>query len=301
MPASPEIQGPTENPVMRHTFNLHTHTRFCDGKAEPEAYTEEAVRLGFHTLGFSGHAPVPFENKFAIRDDEALVSYCGEVTALKERYRDRIRILLSLECDFIPGITRDFEAFRTACHLDYVIGGVHLVAHPGHAGRGLWFIDGPYQEKYDQGLREVFDGNPRKGVETYYLQLMEMVATQQPDIIAHLDKIKMHNRGRHFSEEERWYRDLVWKVLKHLAADKKAIVEVNTRGLYKKRSDTLFPGPWILEQVHHLGIPVTLNSDAHEPHELNGFYDEALALMADIGFREVVYFDGKARKRQPIA
>ena len=285
---------------MKNAFNLHTHTRFCDGKAEPEAYVKEAVRLGFHTLGFSGHAPVPFENKFAIQDDKALLSYCHEVIALKKDYREQVRVLLALECDFIPGISRDFEEFRTACDLDYVIGGVHLVRNLEDTDRGLWFIDGPDQERYDRGLEEVFAGNPRKGVEAYFNQLMEMVATQQPDIVAHLDKIKMHNRERHFSEQEKWYRDLVWKTLKFIAAQNKAVVEVNTRGVYKKRSDTFFPGPWILEQVHHLGIPVTLSSDAHEPHELDGNYAEALQLMHDIGFREVVCFEGKEKKTRPV-
>jgi histidinol-phosphatase (PHP family) len=285
---------------MKNAFNLHTHTRYCDGKAEPEAYVKEAIGMGFHTLGFSGHAPVPFENKFAIRDDDSLTAYCKEIKALQKRYRETIRVLLALECDFIPGISRDFEAFRTAFDLDYIIGGVHLVRNRDQADSGLWFIDGPYPERYDRGLQEVFADNPRKGVEAYYMQLMEMVATQRPDIIAHLDKIKMHNQNRFFSEEEKWYRTLVWKTLKYIAETKNTVIEVNTRGLYKKRSDTFFPGPWILEQVHHLGIPVTLSSDAHEPHELNSYYNEALTVLTDIGFREVVYFEGKNKKVQPI-
>ena len=281
-------------------FNLHTHTHFCDGKAEPEAYVNKAIELGFHTLGFSGHAPLPFENKFAIRNDEALEAYYREILRLKESYEDRIRILLSLEIDFVPGITRDFSFFREHGKLDYVIGGVHLIRNKDKKNQDLWFIDGPYQEKYDHGLKNVFNGDTRQGVEAYYHQLIEMVATQQPDIIAHLDKIKMHNKNRFFSENEGWYKDLVWKTLTFIANETEAIVEVNTRGLYKKRSDTFFPGPEILEQIHHLNIPVTLNSDAHEPGELNGYYEEAIALLSDIGFRELVYFEGSARAKAAI-
>jgi histidinol-phosphatase (PHP family) len=276
-------------------FNLHTHCHYCDGKAEPEAYIRKAMELGFHTLGFSSHAPVPFENKFAIRNDEALDAYFREIKTLRKKYRDKIRILLSLEMDFIPGISTDFQTLREIGRLDYVIGGVHLIRNKGRNNKDLWFIDGPFREKYDHGLNSVFGGHARKGVEAYYHQLIEMVGTQQPDIIAHLDKIKMHNGERHFSENESWYKDLVWKTLKFISTKSNAIVEVNTRGLYKKRADTFFPGPDILEQVHHLKIPVTLSADAHEPHELNGYYAEALKLLKDIGFTELVCFDGSGR------
>jgi len=51
-----------------------------------------------------------------------------------------------------------------------------------------------------------------------------------------------------------------------------SIVEVNTRGLYKKRSDSLFPGPAILKKILALGIPITISSDAHKPHELSLFF-----------------------------
>lgn len=279
-------------------FNLHTHTSFCDGKADPEKYVEKAIELGFHTLGFSGHAPVPFENSFAIKD-ERLHPYFDSIRNLKDQYKDQIRLLLALEIDYIPGITKDFNEFRNAGNLDYVIGGVHLIRNK--EVNGLWFIDGPLQEKYDEGLQKLFMGNGRKGVEAYYMQVMEMVATQKLDIIAHIDKIKMHNKNRFFSENEKWYKDLVWKTLNYIASETNCIVEVNTRGLYKKRSDTFFPSPEILEQIHHLKIPVTVSSDAHKPDELDKYVADAMGLLKDIGFRELVYFDGNVRKVQKIS
>jgi histidinol-phosphatase (PHP family) len=278
-------------------FNLHTHSYFCDGKEEPEAYVNQAIERGFHTLGFSSHAPVPFENNFSLKE-EKMDEYFSTIRALDKKYKDKINILLSMEIDYIPGITRAFAEFSKAGNLDYTIGGVHLVRNKDL--EKLWFIDGSKQETYDDGLQKLFNGHIRKGVEAYYGQIREMVATQKPDIIAHLDKIKMHNKNRYFSEGEGWYKDLVWKTLKYIASESNCIVEVNTRGLYKKRSDTFFPSPAILEQVHHLKIPVTLSSDAHQPQELNGYYDEALKLLKEIGFKELVCFDKKGRIKQRI-
>jgi histidinol-phosphatase (PHP family) len=278
-------------------FNLHTHSRFCDGKEEPETYVKEAIELGFHTLGFSSHAPVPFENNFSLKEDK-MEEYFSTIRTLGEKYKSRINILLSMEIDFIPGITRDFVDFIKAGDLDYTIGGIHLVRNMEK--ENLWFIDGSKQETYDAGLEKCFDGNPRKGVEAYYQQMTAMVATQKPDIIAHFDKIKMHNKNRHFTEDEGWYKDAVWKTLKYIATESNCIAEVNTRGLYKKRCDTFFPGPAILEQIHHLKIPVTLSADAHQPGELNGYYDEALKLLREIGFKEMIYFNKKGRIKQQI-
>ncbi|MCD4730099.1 MAG: histidinol-phosphatase [Bacteroidales bacterium] len=278
-------------------FNLHTHTHFCDGKNPPEEYVIQAIDLGFHTLGFSGHAPVPFKNHFAIKEKK-LEDYFQTICDLRQKYKESIKILLSLEIDYIPGITKDFSEFSKSGKLDYTIGGVHLIRN--EEVDGLWFIDGPYQEKYDEGLKTVFNGHARKGVEAYYNQVLEMIATQKPDIIAHFDKIKMHNKERFFSIEEQWYKDLVWETLKYIADSTNCIVEINTRGLYKKRCDTFFPGPEILEQIFHLNIPITLSSDAHRPNELNEYYVEAITLLKDIGFKEILYYRGKERISQTI-
>jgi len=265
---------------MKNLFNLHTHSTFCDGKAKPEEYVIRAIELGFHTLGFSSHAPVPFENNFSLKVEQ-FDEYTNTIRELKERFKEKINIFLALEIDYIPGITKNFEEFVREGNLDYTIGGVHLIRNKEK--QGLWFTDGPKQETYDIGLNKIFNRNVRKAVEAFYYQTQEMVVTQKPDIIAHLDKIKMHNKNRYFSEEENWYKDLVWKTLKIISGSD-CIVEVNTRGLYKKRSDTTFPGPAILEQIHHLGIPITLSSDAHKPEDLNGYYNETLYLLRDIGF-----------------
>ncbi|MCF8367712.1 MAG: histidinol-phosphatase [Bacteroidales bacterium] len=278
-------------------FNLHTHTNFCDGKEDPEEYVKRAIDLGFHTLGFSGHAPVPFDNKFAIREEE-LEDYFQAVRNLRKQYKDHIHILLALEIDFIPGITKDFAEFVKVGDLDYTIGGVHLIKKKGV--KDLWFIDGPDPANYDEGLQVLYGGHARKGVEAYYNQLNEMILTQKPDIIAHLDKIKMHNKNRFFSEQEGWYKDLVWKTLKLISKETNCIIEVNTRGLYKKRAATYFPSAEILEQVYHLKIPITLSSDAHQPDELDMYLQEAADLLKDIGFKEVVYFFGKEKKSQKI-
>ena len=278
-------------------FNLHTHSKFCDGSGEPEEYVKSALEKGFHSLGFSSHAPVPFKNNFAIKDDVELQKYCQAIRELQILYRDRIFIWLALELDYVDGISRDFLEFSQTCLLDYTIGSVHLVKNENKDG--LWFIDGPKIESYDEGLKNIFGGDIRKAVSAYYQQVNRMVLTQKPDIIGHFDKIKMHNQNRYFSEDEPWYRRLVMDLL-NILRQSGTIVEVNTRGIYKKRCDDLYPGHWVLKEIKKKGIPVTLSSDAHRPEEIDGYYAEAQEILRSIGFKNLVYFNEGRWKEQLI-
>ena len=261
-------------------FNLHTHTFYSDGSSAPREYLEEALRQGFGVLGFSDHSPVPFENSFAIRE-ERLDEYCK---AIRELPAGDILILLGLEIDYIPGITKPAEEYREKNHFDFFIGSVHLVRNGNDPG--LWFIDGPDISIYDQGLQDVFHGDIRLGVTAYYHQINQMILTQKPDIIGHLDKIKMHNRNRYFQEDEKWYVQLVDETL-DLIRENSCVVEVNTRGIYKKRSDSLYPGEDILKKMNTLKIPVTISSDAHKPKELSLYFEETRKILMDIGFNAI--------------
>jgi histidinol-phosphatase (PHP family) len=279
--------------------NLHTHTCFSDGSDIPEKYCEEAICQGFEILGFSDHGPVSFENTFAIKNGK-LEEYINSILQLKEKYSDRKLspdILLGLEIDYIPGISDSFDIYRKEYTFDYLIGSVHLVKNED-TGK-LWFIDGPDRSIYDIGLQEVFQGNIRVAVTAYFHQIQSMILDQTPDIIGHMDKIKMYNQGRFFSEEDPWYIRLVDETL-DMIRNTGCVVEINTRGVYKKRSDTLFPGPEILKKLKLLNIPVTLVSDAHKPHELSLGFDDALKLLKILGFQRTVTMTAEGWKEIPL-
>lgn len=269
-------------------FNLHTHTLYCDGSANPEDYIKYAILKGFKTLGFSGHAPVPFENSYAIKIDE-LQNYCNDIVALKKKYINQINILLALEIDFIPGLTDDFNNFIKKCNLDYTIGSIHLVTNKQI--KKLWFIDGANIEDYDLGLIDIFNGDIRLGVTAFFHQTNEMLLSQKPDILGHFDKIKMNNKSRYFSSNEKWYKVLIDESIE-IIKKQETIVEVNTRGLYKKRSDELFPGFDILKKLHQQNIPITLSTDAHKPEEIDFLMKETRILLKEIGFRTLMNFSG---------
>lgn len=285
--------------------NLHTHTLFSDGSDSPERYIEAAIRQGMPSLGFSDHSPLPFKNDFALKEGR-IGTYCETILSLRKQYSSgspernnypAAGIFLGLEVDFIPGMGHSFAYLRENFPFDYVIGSVHLVRN-GTADN-LWFIDGPDPATYDNGLNSLFGGDIRKGVVAYYRQINEMLSTGRLEIIGHLDKIKMHNRGRFFDETEPWYPALVDETLQ-LVKETGVIVEVNTRGLYKKRSDSLFPGPAALRKIRDLEIPVIISSDAHKPSEVSMLFTETADLLSGIGFGEVMNLTHAGWKNVPL-
>ena len=265
--------------------NYHTHTAFCDGSSEPEHYVIEALKKKFFALGFSAHAPLYFDNPWSLVHAN-VEKYCETIQQLKENYTGQIEIYLSMEMDFIPGLTESFEIVKQQCELDYVIGAVHLVKNP--TGENLWFIDGP-QTNYDKGLTEIFHKDIQFAVSTYFSQLHQMLDTESFDIIAHFDKVKMNNKGRFFSETDTWYVDLVDKILEKIA-EKNVIVEVNTRGIYTGRYHSWYPGERELQKCRELNIPITISADAHKPHEIDGCFVETLEMLKNIGFKAIKVF-----------
>lgn len=268
-------------------YNFHLHSNFSDGYNPPEEYVKEAIKLGFVSIGFSEHSPLPFDNPFSLKEDN-LDSYITTIENLRNKFGKRIEIYRALEMDYIPNISDDFYYWKNRCKTDYLIGSVHLVR--SNRNEELWFTDGPHYETYDEGLTKLFNGDIKEAVKAYYHQMNDMVETQDFDIVGHFDKIKMHNKDRYFKEDEKWYQDLVDESLS-LIKEKNLIVEINTRGIYKKRYPGLFPDGLTLKKVANLKIPIIISSDAHRPDELNLEFDAAVLRLKEFNFTDVMKFE----------
>lgn len=259
-------------------YNFHTHCHLDDGKMPLENYAIEAIRNNMAALGFSAHAPLPLENEWSLTK-ESFQAYLLEARQVKEKFKNQIPIYISLEMDYIPGLTKDFAQWVKEGDLDYTLGSIHLVKNPD--GNGYWFIDGP-EEGYLIGARDLFNMDFKKAVKAFYDQSIGMIKTQKPQIIGHLDKVKMYNREKWFSENDKWYRDLVYKLLDEIKTAG-TIVEVNTRGKYSGKTDALFPSPWIIKACVERDIPLMLSADAHHPSQLCMLFDETTEILRNCG------------------
>jgi len=258
--------------------NYHTHTHFCDGKENMRNFVHKAIELQFAHLGFSPHAPISEYYDFTLTENE-IPAYINEVELYQKQY-PQIQIFKGIECDFIPGITKDFSYYKQNYPLDYIIGGVHLVKVPN--SNEVWFIDGPKRDTYDNGLVTFFNNDVKKAVTCFWEQTFEMIETQKFDIIAHLDKIKMHNQDRFFKEDEDWYVKLVDYAV-NLLVKHNIIVEINSRGIYRMRCKNFYPSDYILRKLAKAKVPMIISSDAHKAEELPLYYEEAKLKLKNFG------------------
>lgn len=270
--------------------NYHSHCSLDDGEGSLDDYAEQAVERGLAAIGFSCHAPLPFPCDWVL-SEASFVQYSHEAAQLKRRYASKLQIYFGLEVDYIRGLCGPADPAIRARRLDFTVGSVHFLDDPA-SGDHLE-IDGPI-EGYERCLNEFFGGDIRRMVREYYQLVREMAAESTPDIVGHLDVIKKNNpRGRFFSEEDGWYRDEVRRTLEVIAASG-AIVEVNTGGLARGRTDSVYPSPWIIGECAKLGIPSNVNSDAHKAEQLTFYFEEAREILRTQGYRErMVLLDGR--------
>jgi len=269
--------------------NYHSHCYLDDGEGRLEDYAEQALSDRLAALGFACHAPLPFPCDWVL-SEESFTVYATEVAALKERYAPRLQIYFGLEVDYLRGLYGPADPTVKSRHLDYTIGSVHFLDDASNGEHVE--IDGS-AEKYAHCLASAFGGDIRGMVREYFQLVREMVADSRPDIIGHFDVIKKNNPGGiYFSETEQWYCEEVRRTLEAVAASG-SIIEVNTGGLARGRTDSVYPSPWILAECGKRGIPTNINSDAHNPKQLTYYFEEARSLLRESGYRErMILLDG---------
>jgi len=269
-------------------LNFHTHSNFCDGKSTFEEIVDKAKLLNIKWLGFSSHGPLPFQCLWCMKE-ENLNEYLNKIVTLKKSQTD-LEIYSGLEVDYIPNtIGPNYFSKK----LDYTIGSIHFVER-FEDGRG-WEIDGPHSF-FLEGLEKIFSNKIKGAIVRYFELTREMVEQSTPTIVGHLDKIKIQNiNNKFFTETDSWYRNEIEKTLDSIERSG-CVLEVNTRGIYQKKSSTTYPSPWILERIQAKNIPITISSDAHHCDDLINHFPETAKELKQIGFDKIhILHDGQWR------
>ena len=77
---------------MKILSDMHTHTTFCDGANTVEEMVQQAIKLGFVSIGFSIHGWQPWEVVPVTLEKEA--KYREEIMGLLEIYEERIVLIV---------------------------------------------------------------------------------------------------------------------------------------------------------------------------------------------------------------
>jgi histidinol-phosphatase (PHP family) len=282
---------------------LHTHTVFCDGKDEVETYCRRAWEGGFHSLGFSAHAPVTKKTGILSTwnlPDGRLEEYLDAVRAARRRWEGKLPVYLGLEVDYIGGLMGPADKDYREMGLDYLIGVVHYIIPPGSEP---FTVDGS-REELDRGLGEGFGGDGEALMGCYWDQVAAMIRAGGFEILGHVDLIKKNNQVSalppFFNPAGPAYLRRIGEtaVLAGEAAARSGMtVEVNTGGMSRGRINETYPSPAMLKLFREQGVPAIINADAHRAQDLESHYGEALETMRKAGYTATVLFEGREGDR----
>ena len=253
--------------------NLHTHTRYCDGANSPEEMLEAAIAQGFDSIGFSGHAYVPFSSVYCM-SKEGTAAYIDHITRLKKEYEGKIKVFLGTECDIYSQIQPELY--------DYIIGSVHYVP-VGDNCLGFDYNAATVRRLIDQW----FDGDGMAYAKRYFETLATMPQHGKFDIIGHADILCKHaEKETFFNRESADYRRWACEALDALEGQV-PYFEVNSGAIARGYRTTPYPDPFLLDELRKRGFGAVITSDCHQCENLSCNYPESRKLLWDHGFREI--------------
>jgi histidinol-phosphatase (PHP family) len=254
--------------------DLHNHTPLCNhAEGEIFEYIDRAIESKTLYFGFSDHAPMDFDKKYRMSFAQ-MRKYEEDVLEAKEKYRDKIEILLGYEVDYLKG---HMDNRVLNAKVDYLIGSVHFIDE--------WGFDNP--EFIGHYEHEDIDVIWQK----YFNTIEEMAKSRLFDIVGHLDLIKVFK----FMPK----KNINEIATNALIAIKKAdmAIELNVAG-FRKPIGEAYPSTSLLKQAFELDIPITFASDAHKPEQVGLFNKEIQKIAKSVGYTHCAIF--RNRKRELI-
>jgi histidinol-phosphatase (PHP family) len=253
-------------------IDIHNHTPLCNhAKGNPEEYIKKAIEKNIKIYGFADHAPMEFDEKYRMNFED-MQNYENEINSLKEKYKDKIKILIGYEVDFTPYV--DERVLKR--DVDYLIGSVHFLDN--------WGFDNPefIKEWYNRDVNDVY--------KEYFAKIEEMANSGLFNIVGHLDLVKVFGY-----KPKQNIKDLAKNAIKAIKKNNMA-VEINTAGLRKPVKE-IYPSTPLLEMVRDEGIEITFSSDAHNPDDVGYEIEKAIKIAKNLGFTEAVYFEKKQKQK----
>lgn len=252
-------------------IDLHNHTTRCNhATGSVESYVQRAIEQRIDIFGFSDHAPMHYDKDYRMRFDE-MDAYEQDILHVKEKYADKISILLAYEVDFLEGYSDESVMSRK---VDYLIGSVHYLGH--------WGFDNP------EFIGEYQNHNMDEIWQRYFDAIEAMAKRQCFDVVGHIDLMKVFN----FLPQ----KDVRLLARNAIKAIKKAnmVVEINAAGLRKPAGEQ-YPSHPLMELIAEHDIPITFGSDAHALEHIGFEQDVMRAFAKSFGYKKCATFQNRER------
>lgn len=254
--------------------DYHVHSAFSDDSVYPmEEVVKKAVSLGLDEICFCEHTD------FGMKPNQICdyPAFFAEIKRCQELYQHQLTIKAGAEFGMQVHTIPEFEKVYHSHTFDFVLLSCHQVDN-----KEFWnqdFQSGKTQEQYNNA---------------YYEEIYQVMKRYHNySVLAHLDAIKRDDRCGIYPFVKSKHQ--IEKILR-LAIQEQKGIEVNTSSFRYGLSD-LTPCREILSLYYELGGRIiTLGSDSHKEEHLAAHFDEVIAALKSIGYREYCTFD----KMRPI-
>lgn len=220
--------------------NYHMHTMRCHHAwGKDEDYVKRAIQAGFEEIGFSDHSCWLHDEGCDMRMRVSeLDDYIASIQALKEKYKNQIRIHIGLECEYFEDYMPWLKQLLESKQIEYIILGNHFDNNP----RGVYF-----GRKTDEKWK----------LDAYVKQGIQAMETGLYSYFAHPDLIPFEGDDSYY---EKKMTELCLK-----AKETQTPLEFNLLGYVDHRHYPYSPFWKIAAQV---GCQAIIGVDAHEPSAL---------------------------------
>ena len=255
----------------------HIHSPFCPhGTSDSlESYVEEALKHNLAEMSFTEHMPFPlyfledkeFQDECAASKD-TIYDYFESVKEIKEKYKDKIKINLGMEVDFLDGFEKETKELLNE-YGPYLEDGL-LSVHFIKTGNKYTDIDG--KDGFKRAVE--YYGSVEKVYDKYYETLIKAVKSDlgdyKPKRIGHPDLIRIFNKLYPIEYKNYELLESLAKAIKERDYE----VDINTAGLRKPYCGEIYVSGLFKELVEKYGIKRVYGSDSHTSSDVARDFDK---------------------------
>ena len=249
----------------------HMHSHYCPHgtKDSFQMYIERALDVGLDEITFTEHMPLPgiFMDEKLLKEcspnEEEILLYLKEATKIKEEYKDKIKINVGLEVDYVEGYEEKIKKMldNYGEYLDEGILSVHFLR-----------LDDVYHcldmsvdefgiiEKILGGVEKVYD----KYFETLIKSINADLGSYKPKRIGHPTLVRIFNEKYPMDYKNEALIDKVIKTIKENGYE----IDFNTAGLRKQYCKETYPSGVFLDKAIKNNIKMVKGSDAHSAKDV---------------------------------
>lgn len=254
----------------------HIHSPYCPhgSKDKLEDYILKALEVGLEEITFTEHCPIPrgFMNQEFLDEcsptKEEFLKYLKEVKAIKDQYKDKIKINIGCEVDYIEGFESELKQILNEFGeaIEDSILSVHFVKFDDEYRCIDMLDDFEYLLSKLGGLEEVYN--------LYYQTLIKSINADlgkyKPKRIGHPTLVRKFCLKHPYKYQN---IGLLTEVVKGIK-EKDYEIDYNTSGLRKELCNEVYPTGIFNELLDEYKIRKVYGSDSHRAIDVGAGFEE---------------------------